>query len=199
MRVVRPASRGNRSTARLFARFPSIPERKNADRAPIGAVAVSTMSLSSSRTAVISLGMSCQTSRQIKVHHRLLRSALRDEDLHPVSSFFNNLISPITATTSLFAADLEPPSSAAEIVRWSRPFWERHGMFFWHDAFEPDTLCRKYQHLSGKLRALRDKQRLIFVNRIHRPTCQKWPVQSNKRNLILPSRPSALRGLCVKS
>jgi len=123
------------------------------------------MTILSSRTAVVGLGTSCQTSAQIKHHAGLLRLALKDDGLDLASSsMFDNLIAPMSTVQSMLAtghngAQIRPES----VVSAVRPRWKEHGIMFWHDTFHPEKIASKYQHLTLKFGNLRSIDRLIFV------------------------------------
>ncbi|MDQ0472670.1 hypothetical protein [Labrys wisconsinensis] len=89
--------------------------------------------LVSAKNAVVSLGVSCQTAHQIRRHHRLIATALNDQDLKWQSSFFDNLITPPSAVVSLFSSGDISEVRAEEIGMYQRVVWSNHGLFFWHE------------------------------------------------------------------
>lgn len=97
------------------------------------------MSLIGARSAVVSLGASCQTARQIRLHARLLGARIGDATLRPQSLPLDWMFAPPDAVARLVAASVRVPETRAELVPAQRPFWPRHGVWFWHDPIEADA------------------------------------------------------------
>lgn len=121
--------------------------------------------LVSPKNAIVSLGVSCQTAYQIRNHERLISAALNDQDLAWHHSFFDNLMTPISAVISLFSSSDISKVTADEIEIISRRIrWRPHGLFFWHDKTDPGTISSKYTYLLNKtINILRSVDNIVFI------------------------------------
>jgi len=90
------------------------------------------MSAYGKKTAVISLGVSCQTAWQIKKQVELV-SELVEEPLKPTTYPFDWLIIPPSSFVSWLQNGLKPPSSAGEIITHPNFYWPKHNLHFWHE------------------------------------------------------------------
>ena len=134
------------------------------------------MTLVGPHTAVISLGVSCQTSYQLHQNKELV-SHLVGEPLEYESSFFNWLISDCRGIATFLRAFAGRGLAYGDIVRDDREEWRfeplqvaDHRIWLWHgkpcgETSDEDLamFTAKYHHLARKLWALRAKRRRIFV------------------------------------
>ncbi|MEH3145222.1 MAG: hypothetical protein PGN34_07700 [Methylobacterium frigidaeris] len=122
------------------------------------------------RTAVVSLGVSCQTAWQIDRHVDLL-SSLTGEALVRSSSPFDWLIMPPRSFAGWMGARGGFPDSPDEIVVHPNFYWPRHDLHFWHeftrdgvvaleDTFEQTRA--KFARLLDRFSSLRDYRRCLF-------------------------------------
>lgn len=131
------------------------------------------MSAGGSKTAIVSLGVSCQSARQIRTSIEILSKALL-EDLEPERHFFDGLISPVAGLARLFE-DGFPLFSRADIHDGpGHPTWQPYGIRFLHhfreepempadiDAWYERDLSR-FTYLREKFRRLGERERLVFV------------------------------------
>lgn len=131
------------------------------------------MSAGSETTAIISLGMSCQSARQIRSSLEILSAAL-GEELVPERHFFDGLISPVDGLARLFE-DGFPLFRREDIAAGpGHPTWQPYGIRFLHH-FRPepespadidgwfDHDLSRFRHLRGKFEALGARRRLVFV------------------------------------
>lgn len=128
------------------------------------------MSVFGKRTAVVSLGVSCQTAWQIKKQAGLL-SELAGEPLEAAAGPFDWLIMPPAGFSSWMAAGARFPASPDEIVVHPNFHWPRHNLHFWHEFTTDgavalhatfDRTRAKFDHLLGKLAAIRACERRVF-------------------------------------
>lgn len=129
------------------------------------------MSAGSPSTAFVSLGMSCQSARQIRTSVEVLSAAL-GEPVEPERHFFDGLISPIAGLAQLFE-DGFPIFSREQIVPGpGHPTWQPYGLRFLHHFrdetaadidkhFEEDL--SRFTYLRNKFCALKDRPRVVFV------------------------------------
>lgn len=97
------------------------------------------MSLIGRRAAVVSLGASCQTARQIRLHAALLAKLIGDPTLAPQSLPLDWIFAPPDAAARLVAASTRVPEAKGELVQAQQPFWPREGVWFWHDPIETEA------------------------------------------------------------
>ncbi|SMF66085.1 hypothetical protein SAMN02982989_3437 [Xaviernesmea oryzae] len=95
------------------------------------------MSLTGNNVAVLSIGMSCQTSHQIREHASLLREVTGDPSLKVKALPFDWLISQPTSTLSILQSVKRFPDLDELAMRQGKPYWPRHNVYFWH-AFKND-------------------------------------------------------------
>lgn len=127
------------------------------------------VSLIGSRSAVVSLGASCQTARQIRPHHALLSERLGDR-LQPRSLPLDWMFAPPAAAARLLRGPVRTPEHPGELVAVQRPFWPRHGVWLWHDPMEDEGEAGGFAATQGRmarrwerLLALRALERRVFV------------------------------------
>jgi len=139
------------------------------------------MSLVGRKAAVVSLGMSCQTTLQIDDHSDLIARGVGDLDLRPSSLPFDNLVCHPRAATRLLDNDAFYPASKDELAVYRGAFWTAQQVYFRHECTLRKSrpieylrrkvdvargyrdLAGKFAHLAEKFRRLRDLERLIFV------------------------------------
>jgi hypothetical protein len=117
-------------------------------------------------TAVVSLGASCQTARQIRLHHALL-SARLGERMELRSLPLDWMFAPPAAAARLLRGPVRVPAGPAELVLPRHPFWLRHGAWLWHDpATTPSEFAALQARMARRwerLLALRALRRRVFV------------------------------------
>ncbi|TWI87553.1 hypothetical protein JM93_02119 [Roseibium hamelinense] len=130
------------------------------------------MSAGGENTAIVSLGMSCQSARQIRKSIDVLSASL-GEQVKPDRSFFDGLIAPITGMCRLFE-DGFPIFSREQIIPGpGEPTWQPYGIRFLHhfrdEAGTADVLVQfeenlsRFSYLRQKFLRLRDRARVIFL------------------------------------
>ncbi|GAA0779017.1 hypothetical protein E1180_19275 [Roseibium denhamense] len=130
------------------------------------------MSIGDSQTAIISLGISCQSARQIRDCRQSV-SGLLGADLQPERHFFDGLISPLGGLAQLFADGFPMFERDSLTAGPGHPTWNPYGFRFLHhfrDAFGRIDLEGSYRHEHGrfshlktKFDALRSRARIVFV------------------------------------
>ena len=129
------------------------------------------MSAMAARTAIVSLGCSCQTAIQINSHIEALSSVI-GEPLMRASLPFDWLIAPPASVAGWLANGNKFPESHCEIVQHPNFFWPRYGLHFWHEftrggeAALAETFhqtSQKFAHTSAKLERACRAQRRLFV------------------------------------
>lgn len=132
------------------------------------------MSAAGKKVAIVSLGMACQSSWQIRKHIRLLRELTQDRSLRESSMPFDWLISQPDGASKLIRDQAFFPESPEEITRQGgRPWWGRYNTYFWHDFTRKrapipisegfENARQKYNHLWSKFQSIRNVERKIFV------------------------------------
>ena len=130
------------------------------------------MSAIGERIAVLSLGLSCQTSRQIDGHVPLLQQLTGDETLKEVSLPFDWLISTPAGLTGMLADGIFFPESHEDLYAdQGRLRLKAHDILYWHvsrliskpghPGFEDAK--SKFRHTSGKLAKLATIDRVVGV------------------------------------
>ena len=133
------------------------------------------------KVGVISLGMSCQSSAQIRAHVPLLARLTGDETLKKSAMPFDNIICRPDSAASMLKADTFYPDDPNALLESEGACWPEFGVYFWHEyrlhkhhVLEYVTgrlntrrayreLSGKYAHLAGKFRQARQLERLVFV------------------------------------
>lgn len=139
------------------------------------------MSLVGQKAAVVSFGISCQTTLQVDDHVELIARALGDETLRKSSLPFDAVLTHPTATAQMLDADTFYPASKHELVLYKGAYWAKQQAYFRHECtlrkshpFEYlrgkvnldrgyRELASKFAHLSQKFRGLKELERLLFV------------------------------------
>ena len=130
------------------------------------------MSAQSGATAIVSLGMSCQSSRQIRTHVETF-SELLDQTFEPTRHFFDGLISPIPGLAALFEEGFPLFSRDSIQPGPGYPTWMPYGIRFLHHFREEEGApdidrffeCERsrFGYLRAKFMRLAEAERLIFV------------------------------------
>jgi hypothetical protein len=130
------------------------------------------MSLVGERTLVVSTGISCQTSGQLRAQIPLLNRLLNDELLFTTLPF-DWMIAPIASATKIVSSGNFFPEDRSEIEMAYRPYWKRHGAFYWHSFKTPEGVYSiddayeatraKFTSMQTKLLRWKNKERVIIV------------------------------------
>jgi len=133
------------------------------------------------KIGVISLGMSCQSSAQIRAHVPLLSRLTGDDALKKSAMPFDNIICRPDSAAGMLQADIFYPDDPDGLLESEGALWPDFGVYFWHEyrlhkhhVLEYITgrlntrrayreLSGKYAHLAGKFRQARQLERLVFV------------------------------------
>ena len=133
------------------------------------------------KVGVISLGMSCQSSAQIRAHVPLLSRLTGDDTLKKSAMPFDNIICRPDSAASMLQGDTFYPDDPNALLESEGARWKDFGVYFWHEyrlhkhhVLEYITgrlntrrayreLSGKYAHLAGKFRQARQLERLVFV------------------------------------
>ena len=137
------------------------------------------MSLVGKKIAVVSLGMCCQATFQIRHHAKLLASLGEDATAVISGMPFDGLICPPPSAARMLKEDKFYPADLGELTVSEGAYWEDFNVYYWHE-FRPGkldpiigrkinveksyrVLREKYQHMADKFRRLSEVERLIFV------------------------------------
>jgi hypothetical protein len=132
------------------------------------------MSVVGEKLAVVSLGSSCQSAHQIKQNAGML-STLTGDELTPKRFPFDWVICPIARTAEWIRSGDRFPRSPRELSSYRQGgtfFWEKRGMFFWHDFRQQKVvdveatfgLTRgKYDRFFNSFDDLRNRERIVFI------------------------------------
>lgn len=127
------------------------------------------VALIGSRWAIVSAGLSCQTSRQIRRHQRLFERRL-GEPLAVKSGPFDWVVAGTDAVARAIASRQPFPESREDIdFRAFRPTWTAGSIHYWHDlrgaagraAF--DDTRSKFRHKDDNLELALGRERVIAV------------------------------------
>ena len=132
------------------------------------------MSVVSPKVAIVSLGMSCQTTWQIQANAPLLAALLQIAEPFAQGGMpFDWLISPPASVAGMLAGRRLFPASADELRLNFAPYWPQHNVYYWHDFRLPgggydlaagfSEATAKYQYLLNKFANLSHVERRIFV------------------------------------
>lgn len=124
------------------------------------------MSVIGATTAIISVGMGCQTAHQLKQNKELLGSLLGETFDHCGPPFDWLFTDPVSIARML-AADEYFPASLDELTTIdARPYWAKFNCFYWHEAeiFSAfDAVLRKFRLKARAVARLKTMQRRIFI------------------------------------
>lgn len=130
------------------------------------------MSAIGDKIAVMSLGLACQTSRQIDGHVPLLRRLTDDEGLTKVSLPFDWLISTSTGLSGMLADKKFFPESHEELCDDQHRLRLRaHDILYWHEsrlfshAGHPgfEDAKAKFRHTSSRFEQIAKLDRVVAV------------------------------------
>ncbi|MEZ0170259.1 hypothetical protein [Microvirga sp. TS319] len=132
------------------------------------------MSLIGTHTAVVSLGMSCQSAHQIRLHAKLISTCLRSGEALDASRLpFDWLICPPSSVLKILESGRFFPDHRDALELDHAPYWRDYHTYFWHDFLDEDRhydlsldfqgTRDKYERLAEKFRALSKMRRLVFV------------------------------------
>ena len=132
------------------------------------------MSISGKKCAIISLGMSCQTSYQIIEHANLLKGLLADDTIVRTTLPFDWLIAPMEGTAEILKTRKFVPERE-ELVTTPKPIWRSKNVVFWHEfaahGHKPcritdsafDNFAARQEHKAENLQAIARSERLVCV------------------------------------
>jgi len=139
------------------------------------------MSAVGQKVGVIGLGMSCQSSAQIRRHAPLLARLTGDHSLKISAMPFDNLICGPDAAANMLRADRFYPDNPEALSLSQGAHWRELDVYFWHEyrlhkhhVLEYLTgrlntgrayreLSGKFAHLTEKFRQVRQLERLVFI------------------------------------
>lgn len=154
------------------------------------------------RTAVISLGTSCQTSEQINRNIDLIRALTGDHALEVRAFPFDAVIAePESVMKAL--SQKRPYPSADQLEFFVKPYWRRCNIYYWHHFIEGNSLAAGerldhfndlYRRRAKRLRwALESEKRLIFVVSNTQPDLLEKGTQTRSFNPVITA--AAMRSL----
>ena len=123
------------------------------------------MTLVGQRTAIVSLGISCQTTHQLRTHRALL-GALLGEELAVARMPFDWMIAPLGATAAMIRHGDYYPRTMSDLDWRTHPYWPRYECYFWHEelAFDhPGRFMLRAEAASARMEALGAMERRIFI------------------------------------
>lgn len=121
------------------------------------------MALFGRRTAVVPLGISCQTAYQLE-RAQCLIAELRDEIFQVETTPFDWRIVGPGDIADMLATNNPYPAIAAELVGTKRPYWPRRRCHFWHDpAGNFAAFTEKQAHLWANWAKISRAERKIFI------------------------------------
>ncbi|MBO0345829.1 hypothetical protein J0X15_11415 [Roseibium sp. CAU 1637] len=151
------------------------------------------MSAGSDTTAIVSLGMSCQSARQIRTSIEVLSEVLA-QAFQPERHFFDGLVAPVAGLAQLFEDGFPLFDRVAIVDGPGHPTWNPYEIRFLHhfrpepeaaadiDGWFENELSR-FTHLRAKFERLRQRERLIFV------------ISNSQNNLDLVARDTGIEKL----
>lgn len=121
------------------------------------------MALFGRRTAIIPLGVSCQTAHQIERAAPHIAEET-GEIFTPESTPFDWRIVGVAGLGAMLLENNPYPASADELVGTKRPYWAKHRCHFWHDgAGNFAEFTAKQAHLWNNWRWIGCYERKVFV------------------------------------
>ena len=132
------------------------------------------MSIIGKQTAFVTLGSSCQPTRQLGLHAQLISEMLGDELVHDRYPL-DWVISPIAKTTEWLRSGKYFPVSPDELTPvpgHDKAFlWCERGVYFWHDFWDSGGditstfwhVQARYERGFAKLRDVRNLNRVVIV------------------------------------
>src|SRR4051812_16158649 len=92
------------------------------------------MSLVGQKAAVVSLGISCQTTLQIDDHAELIAQAIGDDTLKKSSLPFDAVLTHPVSTAQMLDADTFYPASKDELRLCKGALWVKQDFYFRHEC-----------------------------------------------------------------
>jgi hypothetical protein len=121
------------------------------------------MALIGKKIAVVSLGVSCQTTRQIENNRERLARKL-DDELEQKRLPFDWRMQPVDAVAKMVRDGEFYPPEASELGRDRRRYWARGKTWFWHDKWDDfRSFQAKQAHLVDNWKLLAKTPRIVFV------------------------------------
>lgn len=130
------------------------------------------MSAIGNRTAIVSLGHSCQSSRQIDANIRLLRQLTKDSGLQKASLPFDWIIATADGIAGLFEDGCFFPETAEGLVDDQGRLRHRtRDVLYWHESralartgnADFENAKAKFRHTSDKFRQIAGLDRVVAV------------------------------------
>jgi hypothetical protein len=139
------------------------------------------MSAVGRKLAVVSLGMSCQSTYQIRLNVPAIAAATGDDRLAISGMPFDGIVCPPQSASRMLATDTFFPADNDELTISTGAFWKAYNVHFRHEyklrkihileylrgrlnvARAHRDLVSRYSYLAGKFRNLRQVERLVFV------------------------------------
>lgn len=121
------------------------------------------MALLGKTLAVVSLGISCQTTFQLE-RAKARISAAHGEDLVELSMPFDwRIVGPVDVAGMLKDAEFYPEDQT-ELTGERRRYWKRRRCWFWHDKWDDFGRFRaKQAHLVDNWRKIPETRRQVFI------------------------------------
>ena len=116
-------------------------------------------------TAIVSLGISCQTAMQMSEHAALFDRHFLGKATH-ASTPLDWLLTGQTALARMLEQDLYFPVDDDELGRNVRPFWRRMNVYYFHEPMilvQPGEVRAKFDHMTRTLAKARDCARRVFI------------------------------------
>lgn len=121
------------------------------------------MALLGRRTAIVPLGISCQTAHQIERAQGFLAELCDDVFVPETTPFDWRIVGP-KDLAGMLAENNPYPASADELVGTKRPYWPKRRCHFWHDgAGNFANFTAKQAHLWANWGRIAHAERKIFV------------------------------------
>jgi hypothetical protein len=133
------------------------------------------MSIIGQRIAIVSLGSSCQTAQQLRLHAQPISEMVGDELIHDRLPF-DWVISPIGKTTEWLRSGKCFPASPSDLMPvpdYRGVFlWRELGIYFWHDFWSSGDIDltgtfeytrNQYERGFAKFHDLRKLDRVVLV------------------------------------
>lgn len=123
------------------------------------------MTLMGSDTAIVSLGVSCQTAHQLRINQSVA-AGLTGEDMAVVRTPFEWMLTPLDSLVAMIRAGEYFPYSLQELDWCVHPYWSRYDCFFWHEdiAFaHPTRFHMRFLRATERLESTARMRRRIFI------------------------------------
>lgn len=135
------------------------------------------MSLAGARVGVISLGMCCQSTFQIRQQAKLVADLCGDPTMTRSGMPFDGIICPPASAALILKTNRFRPDHIDELTIPNTAHWREVNAYFWHefksrkrdrvfragDERHFRRLAEKYDYMAGKFRRLGTLERLVFM------------------------------------